>query len=239
VRHFFRWACASPLIAISENPVADGMIPKTKRRPYEKLMDVDQIVSVLGGRRLENARRSPMWLRNNAMAVLFLETAIRTSELTALTLADLDFENALLTVRHGKGDKYRVVMFPQLAQDAVLDYLASGLRPSDLPDTAPLFGSCSPSRPDWHPMARTQASDLIQRHIKSITGRDDVRPHALRHAAASAMLMQEAPTEDIQQILGHSCIQTTQRYIGLLRPEAAAKRMTGIFSGLEAQARAQ
>ena len=239
VRCFFRWACASPLTAIEKMPVTDGMIPKTKRRPYEKLMGVEDIVSVLGGRRREDSRKSPMWVRNNAMAVLFLETAVRTSELTSLTLADLDFENHLLVVRHGKGDKYRVVMFPQLAQAAVREYLDSGLRPSCLPDTAPLFGSYSDARPDWHPMSRTQASDLIQRHIRSITGRDDVRPHALRHAAASAMLMQEAPTEDIQQILGHSCIQTTQRYIGLLRPEAAAKRMTDIFSGLEAAALAE
>lgn len=237
VRNFFRWAVASPLSAIGENPVTDGMIPKTKRRPYEKVLTVEEIVSVLAGKKQKTARRSPLWVRNNAMAILFLETAIRTSELTALTLDDLDWENSLLTVRHGKGDKYRVTMFPAMAQEALREYLASGLRPSNLPTDAPLFGSFSEKCPVWHALARTQASDLISRHIRAVTGRDDVRPHALRHAAASAMLMQEAPTEDIQQVLGHSNIQTTERYIALLRPDAAAKRMTNIFAGLENAAR--
>lgn len=233
VRVFFRWACASPLTAISNFPGIDALIPPVKRRPYEKLMTEDQIVSTLAGEKLAEYRRSPMWARNSAMAVLLLESAVRISELCALVPEDLDWERGIILIRHGKGDKLRYVAFPPLAQRAVRDYLESGLRPDGLGDLAPLFGTTSKANPEWHALTRTLASDLINRHIKAVTGRDDVRAHALRHASASAMLMEGFAKEDIQQLLGHSSLQTTERYIGLLRPEDAALRSAQKFSNLE------
>lgn len=236
VRLFFSWASASPLCHVDGNPVSDGMVPKVKRDPYDKLLSEGDILSVLAGDKRDDARRSHMWPRNNAMAVLFLESAMRVSELCAVTPADLDWDRGVIRVLHGKGDKLRYVTFPALAQRAVEEYLASGLRPAGLPDSAPLFGSVSKDRPDWHPLARRQASDLVNRHVRAITGRDDIRAHALRHASASAMLTLDMPKEQIQALLGHSSVQTTERYIGLLRPEAAAVRGTDMFSELERRA---
>ena len=233
VRLFFSWAVSSPLCEIDVNPVGDGVIPKTKRRPYEKLLSEEEIVSVLAGDRVQGARRSPMWPRNSAMAVLFVESAMRVSELCAVTLEDLDWERSVIYVRRGKGDKPRFVSFPALAQKAVEDYLDSGLRPADLPEDAPLFGTSSADRPEWHAFTRQQASALVNRHVKAVTGRDDVRSHALRHASASAMLMVGLPKEQIQAVLGHASVQTTERYIGLLRPEAAAVSTADAFAALE------
>lgn len=233
VRLFFAWACASPLCAVEINPVSDGMIPKTKRRPYERLMSEQEILAALAGEKLDGARRTSVWPRNNAMSVLFLESAMRVSELCAVTPADIDWEKNVIYVRRGKGDKPRFVSFPALAQTAVEEYLASGIRPADLPDDAPLFGAVSETNPEWHALRRQQASDLINRHIKAVTGRDDIRPHALRHASASAMLMVGLPKEQIQAVLGHSSVQTTERYIAMLRPEAAAISTADAFSALE------
>lgn len=236
VRRFFCWATMSPVCDIDAEPVTDGMIPKVKRQAYDKLLSEDDIISVLSGEKQENSRKSHMWARNNAMVVLFLESAVRVSELTALTPADLDFDRGIIQVRHGKGDKMRYVTFPALAQQAVLEYLDSGIRPFDLPDTAPLFGAVSKDRPEWHALDRHEATKLVNRHVKAVTGRDDIRAHALRHASASAMLTMDMPKEQIQALLGHSSIQTTERYIGLLRPEAAAVAGTDMFSALERRA---
>lgn len=233
VRRFFAWASASPLCDIDAAPVSEGMIPRVKRQPYDKLMTEDQIVSVLAGEKIETSRRSHMWARNSAMAVLFLESAMRVSELTSLTPADLDFDRGVILVRHGKGDKLRFVTFPALAQQAVREYLASGIRPAGLPDSAPLFGARSKDRPDWHALDRHEATKIVNRHVKAVTGRDDIRAHALRHASASAMLTMDMPKEQIQALLGHSSVQTTERYIGLLRPEAAAVAGADMFSALE------
>ena len=237
VRRFFAWASASPLCDIDAAPISENMIPKVKRRPYDKLLTEDEIVSVLAGEKRDSARRSTMWPRNNAMAILFLESAVRVSELTALTPEDLDFDRGVILVRHGKGDKLRFVTFPALAQRAVREYLASGIRPAGLPNSAPLFGTTSKDNPDWHALDRHEATKLVNRHVKAVTGRDDIRAHALRHASASAMLTMDMPKEQIQALLGHSSVQTTERYIGLLRPEAAAVAGTDMFSALERKAK--
>lgn len=233
IRNFYTWACARTYIAISKNPVEDGMIPQVRKNPYTKLLTEEQIVTTLAGERLEDYRRSPMWPRNNAMAVFLLESACRISELCALTPEDLDWDRGISLIRHGKGDKLRYVAFPPLAQKAVEDYLSSGIRPADQPDSAPLFGTTSRENPAWHALTRTLASDLIKRHMKAVTGRDDIRPHALRHAGASAMLMEGFAKEDIQALLGHSSIQTTERYISRLRPEDAALRAAEKLGSLE------
>lgn len=236
VRSFFSWAISSPLCKVDTNPVQDGVIPKSKRRAYEKLMTEQEILSVLAGDIQDGARRSHLWARNQAMAILFVESAMRVSELCAVTPRDLDFEKQVIFVAHGKGDKSRFVPFPALAQQAVEEYLASGIRPANLPDDAPLFGAVSKQNPEWHAMDRFSATQLVNRHIKAVTGREDVRAHALRHASASAMLMVDLPKEQIQAVLGHSSIQTTERYIGMLRPEAAAVHTADVFSALERRA---
>lgn len=233
VRLFFSWASASPLCAVDAQPVSDGMIPRVKKNAYDKLLTEDEIVSVLAGDKKPEYRRSHLWPRNNAMAVLFLESAVRVSELNAISLSDLDWDRGVIYIEHGKGDKSRFVTFPALAQKAVEDYLDSGLRPLDLPDDAPLFGTFAEDGRTWKRLERKSISDVINRHVRAVTGRDDVRAHALRHASASAMLTLDMPKEQIQALLGHSSVQTTERYIGRLRPEAAAVAGADMFSALE------
>lgn len=232
VRLYFSWAVSSPICQVDTNPIELSMIPRVKRQPYDKLLSEGDILSVIAGEKRDDARRSHWWPRNNAMALLFLASALRVSELCAVTMEDLDWENSIIHVRHGKGDKIRFVPFPDFAQAAVEEYLDSGLRPDDLPDDFPLFVTTSKENPDWHGFDRNAATKIVNRHVKSITGREDIRAHALRHASASTMLIMDVPKEQIQAVLGHSSVQTTERYIGLLRPESAAVSVANTFSAL-------
>ena len=55
-------------------------------------------------------------------------------------------------------------------------------------------------------------STMIERKVKKITGMEDVRSHALRHASASFMLTNGVPIDMVQKALGHSSVANTQRY---------------------------
>ena len=59
---------------------------------------------------------------------------------------------------------------------------------------------------------RVSMSTMIERKVKKITGMDDVRSHALRHASASFMLSKDVPIDIVRDALGHKQVSTTERY---------------------------
>ena len=213
-----------PGVSYPENPVDTAFYPVVKKRPYDLILTDDQVKLLLPRVRPENAKKST-WPRNYAFVALILATKIRNSELLALTLDDLDFENGELTVNHGKGDKFRVVDFPPFAQAAVLLYLQSGLRPAALPSSAPLFGttaehkaaSGSTDAGEWHKGSDVWLSECVRRHVLAVTGVDKVRTHDLRHVGARLELNGGASMESLQSELGHSSMSTTQIYSGRLQ----------------------
>lgn len=190
-----------------------SFVTKTKVQPrtgYKNLLRRDEIVKLLNPNRPSGATRN-IWSRSYAIMTLFLCTGMRNSELRYLTLDDLDAEHGQILIRNGKGGKNRYVPYPEHAQKAVTDYLNSGLRPSNLPSNAFLFGH-GESISDWHEIARTELSGLVERHIKLVTGREGIRTHALRHANASLLLTEGVNIDELQELLGHASPQTTKAY---------------------------
>ena len=158
--------------------------------------------------------------------ILLLTTELRNAELRALTPADIDLEDAALRVEHGKGDKFRVVDLPDIAVVSLRHYLASGIRPKDLPDTEPLFGNTAPkgsfgprtgdeSR-EWQRGSRQWLSTLVESHVKAVTGVPNIRSHDLRHVGARIDLNAGMKQEELQSKLGHTNPNVTQRYSGRL-----------------------
>lgn len=240
LRSFFTWACDEDLgnCYYQENPVSTKHNPKIRNadRPYENLLTQDEVAMLLSD---SGNNGSKTWAKSYAIIVVFLTTAIRNDELLALTPADLDYEKGIIKIRHGKGDKYRTVQFPSIAQEAVKKYLASGARPKNIGDNEPLFGSSADEDGhhseflEWHKACNSGISRLVERHVRRVTGRKGVRSHALRHASAATMLANGMPTEEIQVILGHSDIETTQRYTGRLAEAEVNKHAVKIFDEME------
>ena len=111
-----------------------------------------------------------------------------------------------------------------LSQSAVRIYLASGIRPRDLPDTAPLFGTTSKKGVfgtnerdgTWTFGSAEWLSALVMRHVKAVTGVNNVRTHDLRHVGARIDLNSGMRQEALQAKLGHASPGTTQIYSGKL-----------------------
>lgn len=205
------------------NPVEPEFYPKTETRPYDVILTDTEVLRLVGNV-CPTSQMKAMWPRNYAITAILLTSQIRNSELLDLRLCDLDFENGEINVEHGKGNKYRCVQFTPFAQSAVRLYLASGIRPADAPDTAPLFGTTAAhefgtftsGEAQWHRGSSQWLSSVVERHVNSVTGVPGVRTHDLRHIGSRLLLNAGASMEFVQSELGHVSITTTQRYCGRL-----------------------
>lgn len=150
----------------------------------------------------------PLTQRNLAMFRLFYATGMRVSEVSSLTIKQIDFDLKTILV-HGKGNKDRYVAFDEETKKALQNYLDNA-RPKLLngkEDPQVLF-------------LNNQGQALTDRGIEyvmqkvfngaGISGK--VHPHELRHSFATAMLNNGADLRSVQELLGHSNLSTTQIY---------------------------
>ncbi len=146
-------------------------------------------------------------LRDAAMLEVFYATAIRVSELCGLDVDDLDMIRLVARVL-GKGGKERVVPFGVPAARAVETWLAAG-RPQLLRahDTAALFVGVRGRRIDVRTVRR-----VVHRRAAETPGVPDVGPHGLRHSAATHLVDGGADLRNVQELLGHATLATTQVY---------------------------
>lgn len=143
--------------------------------------------------------------RERAIFELYLSTGCRLSELVDIPTSSIDFQARTLEVR-GKGDKSRTVYFSVRAKLAVQVYLDHS------PNRSILF-ACSAA--PYGPLG-PQAIEKIIRRIgvrAGLSGR--LHPHKLRHTFATQALNAGMDIVVIQQLLGHSNLDTTQIYAQL------------------------
>ncbi len=143
------------------------------------------------------------WYR--AMIVLLLFVGLRRSEVAAITLKDLDMENAQLLVR-GKGAKQRVVPLTPLLVETSKEYLQCRSQT----ESQHLFVS----RVGGHPLHARVAGRMLQ-HVLQRAGLDHehITPHRLRHTFATHLIRNGVDVRTVQELLGHAELQTTARYL--------------------------
>ena len=149
--------------------------------------------------------------RDRAILELLYATGMRVSELVQLNLRDIDFNNKLLRV-FGKRRKERIVPFGDPAAKALQDYLSVRGQflmnaPATKRDAQPLILNYQGTR-----MTTRSVGRLIEKYIKLCAGIHDISPHALRHSFATHLLDSGADLRDIQALLGHARLSTTQVY---------------------------
>ncbi len=149
--------------------------------------------------------------RDRAILELMYATGVRVAELTKLDLGHIDFRNKLIRVT-GKRRKERIVPFGEPALEALKAYLE--VRDALL-DAAPisarqpevLFLNYQGTRITTRSVGR-----MVEKYIRVCAGRYDISPHALRHSFATHLLDSGADLRDIQELLGHARLSTTQIY---------------------------
>jgi integrase/recombinase XerD len=172
---------------------------------------------------LKNASgRSASGLRLRALVAVMALAGLRLQEALDLRPRDIDLEAGTLRVRRGKADSYRLVgLNPTVAQH--LERWLTRRAKLGLTGRHPVFATYSErSRHELDPRyVRTALAKLGEK--AGIEKR--VHPHGLRHTFAFNMAQRNVPPHQLQQMLGHQSLQTTDIYVRHLNPTAVVDLM--------------
>lgn len=230
VRGFFAWTThvglisANPAQILNTPKIANELPTVLDEAQAEKLLDCaedrSEDYAVDKSPATEHQENTPLKsqiktkqeyaiaLRNAAILELLYATGMRVGELTGLNVQDMDFENHTVKVT-GKGNKQRVVPFGVPAAKACKKWLDCGrnaLQEKSAASSQALFLGVRAKRID-----QRVVRDIV--HAAAAAANvPDVAPHALRHSAATHMLNGGADLREVQELLGHSSLNTTQRY---------------------------
>ena len=149
--------------------------------------------------------------RDRAILELLYGTGVRVSELTKLDLRHVDFKGKLLRVT-GKRRKERIVPFGDPALYALVQYLPvrnQFLQNAPLAEreSEALFLNYQGTRITTRSVGR-----MVDKYIQICAGIHNISPHSLRHTFATHLLDSGADLRDIQELLGHARLSTTQIY---------------------------
>jgi len=192
---------------LESNPAKQVATPKIERKLPNHLTIEDAV------RFIETPDISTdLGRRDRAIVEFLYATGIRVGELVGINLADIDLREKVVRVT-GKRKKERMVPFGEPARQAVLLYLEEtrGTFLNNCPitqrDPQALFLNYQGTRITTRSVGR-----LIDKYIKQCADIHDISPHSLRHTFATHLLDQGADLRDIQELLGHARLSTTQIY---------------------------
>lgn len=147
-------------------------------------------------------------LRNLCIIMLMLDCGLRRGEICNLTCKQVDFERRSLLVT-GKGNKQRIVPMGSIVVDYMQMYNRWIGRGTHCCDDIPFFVAR-----DGGGITENAIRCFFQ-DLKKTTGIQRLHPHLLRHTFATNYLLNGGNLEALRLLLGHSDIQTTQKYLHL------------------------
>jgi integrase/recombinase XerC len=150
--------------------------------------------------------------RDRAILEMLYATGMRVSELVGLNISDVDFRERSVRVM-GKRKKQRAVPFHESALRTLLHYLEEtrpvflNNAPVTMRDEKALFLNYQGTRITTRSVGR-----MVDKYIKRCADIHNISPHSLRHTFATHLLDSGADLRDIQELLGHARLTTTQIY---------------------------
>jgi integrase/recombinase XerC len=204
LRTFFQFLVREGMLEL--NPAKLVATPKLEKK-LPKHLSIEEAVRFIESPDPE----TDLGKRDRAMLELMYATGVRVAELTTLNLPDVDFRNQLVRVT-GKRRKQRIVPFGDPAGVAIRNYLDVRDKfllnaPISKRDEAALFLNYQGTRITTRSVGR-----MVEKYIRICAGMHNISPHALRHSFATHLLDSGADLRDIQELLGHARLSTTQVY---------------------------
>ncbi|MDR2894573.1 MAG: tyrosine recombinase [Alistipes sp.] len=199
VKSFFNFLLLEEVIESSPAEFIEG--PKTGRRLPEVLStaEIDRVVATFDA-------STPLGVRNAAMIEAMYSCGLRVSELVGLRLGDLFFDDGFIRVT-GKGDKQRLVPVSDVARGRIASYLV--LRDAGATTDAVFLNNRGRG------LTRVMVFNILRDAATAAGIARTVSPHTLRHSFATHLLEGGASIRQVQDLLGHENITTTEIYTHL------------------------
>ena len=203
LRSFHQWLVVEGFCEV--DPTAEVTGPKTPEHLPKGLTieEVERLIEAVIG---DDARA----LRDRAFIEFLYATGARATEAISLAADDILGDDDFPVVRlFGKGRKERLVPLGRAAKEALDAYLVRG---------RPALAAKGSGRPNLflnfrgNPLSRQSGWEIVDRAAKRADLAEGVSPHTLRHSFATHLLEGGASVREVQEMLGHASVATTQIY---------------------------
>lgn len=197
----------------SQRNVLDGFsLQHTLKRVVPKALSLEEAERLI--RATAGARASR---RDRLMILLLYGCGLRTSELCALDVSDINQERHELIVQKAKGDRPRSIPIPEALYTELLAYLL------DHGKRGPLFRTQARRQR----ISAKDVGDVVGAAAQRAGLRDGVTPRTLRHSFATHLMDRGVDLAIIASLMGHRSPHETGVYLHVLpqRPEAAVRRL--------------
>lgn len=224
LRMFFRYLDRQGLV--KNDALASVSLPKSGHG-VPKPVGRGDAKSVITDARAGASAGAPEWAiaRDTAVLTLLYGSGLRISEALGLNRAEAPVGDRDMLAITGKGGKERRVPVLPIAQQAVARYIE--LCPFELQPDGPLFVGLRGKR------LSPRIIQLVMQRLRGAFGLPETAtPHALRHSFATHLLGSGADLREIQELLGHASLSTTQIYT-----EVDVQHLLKVYDGAHPRAR--
>lgn len=200
VKSFLKYLHAEKFL---EEDFSNQIETMSTRLTLPKTLDIKTVVDLIESIKPED----PKSIRNRLIFEFLYGTGCRISELVNTDLQDIDFESNIIKIRFGKGSKQRIIPLGSNLKNSIESYVIqvrNNLVKSKKTDS--LLLNAKGQR-----LTRQSIWTVINKYALE-NGIKDLTPHTLRHAFATHLLEGGADVRVVQELLGHSSINTTQIY---------------------------
>jgi integrase/recombinase XerD len=163
---------------------------------------------------------SPTGRRDYAMLMLLATYGLRSGEVVALCLEDLDWKKEVLCVRHSKTGAHSELPLLREPGEAVLRYLKNGRPKSEHREV--FLRAHAPYRPFKRSGAGLYSAIQYRLAAAGVIPSGKKGPHAFRHARAVSLLRAAVPLKIVGDVLGHRCVHSTGVYLKLATEDLRA-----------------
>ncbi len=200
IRSFYNYMLMEEQVEASPAEFIDA--PKSSRHLPDVLTtaEIDRIIAAVDTTTVKG-------LRDVAMLEVMYSCGLRVSELTALRLSDLFFGEGYIRVT-GKGDRQRIAPISPTARDRIQIYLEERRKRDTSTDI--LFLNNRGDR-----LTRVMVFTLLKQAVARAGITKKISPHTFRHSFATHLMEGGAGIRQVQELLGHQSIVTTEIYTHL------------------------